>query len=50
MKQKYRVKLIFEYSDIVHVIAESKETAIVKALKSDYLEELESFRVEFIEE
>lgn len=29
---KYKVKVIFEYSDIVHVEAESEEEAIRKAL------------------
>lgn len=40
--KNYKVKLIFKYSDIVHVEAESEEDAISIALK-ECQEEFESF-------
>jgi len=39
---KYRVKLIFKYSDVVHVEAESEKEAIALALE-EAQEEYESF-------
>jgi len=39
---KYKVKLIFKYSDVVHVDADSEEEAIEKALQ-DCHEKYESF-------
>ena len=39
---KYKVKLIFKYSDIVHVKANSEKEAIEKALEA-CCEEYESF-------
>ena len=39
---KYRVKLIFKYSDVVHVEADNEEDAIKKAM-FDCDEQYESF-------
>lgn len=39
---KYKVKLIFKYSDVVHVEAKNKEDAIKKALE-DCNEQFECF-------
>jgi len=40
---KYRVKLIFKYSDVVHVEADNKEEAIKEALESEFEEMFECF-------
>jgi len=40
---RYKVKLIFQYSDIIHVEADSKEEAIKVALNSKFEEEYECF-------
>lgn len=42
MDKKYRVKLIFIYSDVVHVEAKSEKEAIEKAMENCN-EEFESF-------
>ena len=42
MAKKYKVKLVFKYSDVVHVEAESEKEAIEKAM-SDCDEQYESF-------
>ena len=39
---KYAVKLIFKYSDIVHVDADDKDSAVAKAMK-ECEEEYECF-------
>lgn len=39
---KYKVKLIFKYSDVVHVEADSEKEAIAKAM-DECQEEYESF-------
>jgi len=49
MKQKYKVKLKFIYSDIVHVEAETEEDAIEEALKHCQ-EEYEAFYDAEVEE
>jgi hypothetical protein len=46
---KYKVKLIFKYSDIVHVEADNESEAEVKAL-AECEEEYESFYDSEIEE
>jgi hypothetical protein len=46
---KYKVKLVFKYSDIVHVEARNKEEAETKAL-AECQEEYESFYDSEIEE
>lgn len=46
---KYKVKLIFKYSDIVHVEAENEKEAIGKALE-DCKEEYECFYDTEVEE
>jgi len=47
--KKYKVKLIFKYSDIVHVEAEDEQEAIELAMKDCY-EQFESFYDTEVEE
>ncbi|HEY6021516.1 MAG TPA: hypothetical protein VIY48_16910 [Candidatus Paceibacterota bacterium] len=42
MAKKYKVKLVFKYSDVVHVEAENEKEAIEKAM-SDCNEQYECF-------
>ena len=46
---KYKVKLVFKYSDIVHVEADNEEEAIEKAM-DECQEEYESFYDSIVEE
>ena len=41
--KKYAVKLIYKYSDIIHVEAENGAEALSKALSSEIQEEYECF-------
>ena len=42
MKMKYKVKLIFKYSDVVHVEADSEKEAVSLAI-NECMEEYECF-------
>ncbi len=41
--KKYKVKLMFQYSDILHVEANDEYEAVKIALDSDFKEEFEAF-------